>query len=100
MPLFPAMHCEMSGRTSRTLKSGNGEGGTNEPINHLGSDQQPVCKATDESVAGFDFRFHDPLVGLVRPRDMARPADDRRDAGVLEEAPVGAVADLPDAVRT
>src|SRR4029079_12163358 len=51
---------------------------------------QPV----DEPAAFLKLGDGDPLVGLVRLIDVARPAYDRRDSGLREQAALGAIGDL------
>ena len=46
-----------------------------------GQTSSAIRQAADERVAGVELLLRDPLVGLVRLRDVAGAADDRRDAG-------------------
>src|SRR5271166_318815 len=63
------------------------------------SDQHAIHQAADECIARVELLLRDPLVRLVRLRDVARAADDGRNAGGLVESALGAVAHLAGAVR-
>ena len=64
-----------------------------------GSGQQTIRQAADECVAGVELALRHELVRLMRLRDVARAADDRRNAGILVIPALGAVAYLAGAVR-
>ena len=55
-------------------------------------------QAVDELAAFLQLGDRDELVGLVRLVDIARPAHHRRNAGLREQAALGAVGDLAVAV--
>ena len=56
--------------------------------------RQFLDEPLEERLAARDLVERDELVRLVRLLDRARPADDRRDAGLLEEPRLGRVGDL------
>src|SRR5208337_469993 len=61
--------------------------------------REPVRQPTNERVAGVELRLRHELVGLVRLRDEAWPADDRGNTRLLIKSAFGTVADLAGTVR-
>ena len=90
-----------SGAVKRTSKAGSGElGDRGHALALSRSGQQPIRRAADEDVARVELLLRDPFVRLMGLGNMAGAADDRRDAGVLVVATLGAVAYFAGAVRT
>src|SRR6202521_1033699 len=63
------------------------------------SDADAIGEAAHECLAQRELLERHPLVRVMRLRDVTRPADDRRDAGVMEKRRLAAEGNLAEFVR-
>ena len=91
MPVLPSSHGRQIGRgephvelRKRGLRQDRSGFVSTEPHTRPGDQTSSrSAKLADEGVAGVELAACDPFVRLVRLGDIARPADDGRDAGLL-----------------